>query len=432
LTPQARLSAAIEVIDQIARNRASADSTLKAWGQAHRFAGSKDRRAIAERVYACLRAHARLEWVMGRRDGRALVLGSVAVLDTEPLEAIEALFSGEGHAPLPVSPEERERLQAAAATPPDWAAAGLSKFVAGEFQRAFGKTWREEAAALTGERAPIDLRVNTRLTSLDAAVEELAKAGFEAKPTPWSAVGLRLASDPAPDIQALDLYKSGLVEIQDEGSQLAAWLAGPRAMTTVVDYCAGGGGKTLALAQAGGKLKLVACDVDPRRLENIRPRLVRAGVEADLRRLGPEGEGTKHLESAADLVLVDAPCSGSGAWRRRPDEAFRLTKEEVDRLHALQVKLLARAAKLVKPGGRLAYVTCSMLASENEDTVDVFEAAHPDFKPRAITEALKAPQFTAAARARLAELAGGGHRLRLTPRTAQTDGFFVALYERSA
>jgi 16S rRNA (cytosine967-C5)-methyltransferase len=199
----------------------------------------------------------------------------------------------------------------------------------------------------------------------------------------------------------------------------------------VVDFCAGGGGKTLALAQQmRGEGRLVACDVEVKRIDAIRPRLARAGRAADLRVLGPDGEGVEDLTDAAHLVFVDAPCSGSGTWRRRPEQAWRLTAEEVERLHELQVAILGRAAKLVRPGGRLAYVTCSVLGRENEDSAAAFADAHPGFRPVPVAGALDTPDLTDAARARLAELADGGHMLQLTPRRTNTDGFFVALFER--
>jgi len=201
---------------------------------------------------------------------------------------------------------------------------------------------------------------------------------------------------------------------------------------TVVDYCAGGGGKTLGLAQAmKGQGKLVASDVVNKRLENIRPRLQRAGVEAELVLIGQNGGGLEDLNGQADLVFVDAPCSGSGTWRRRPEDAWRLTAEEVEKLHGLQVRILSQATKLVKPGGRLVYVTCSMLARENEASVDAFEAANPDFRPVPVADVLSAPQLSQAAQAKFAELASGA-RLRLSPASADTDGFFAAVYERAA
>jgi 16S rRNA (cytosine967-C5)-methyltransferase len=263
-------------------------------------------------------------------------------------------------------------------------------------------------------------------------IGELAEAGLAPERAPWSVWGLRLAAEPPPNVQKLSAFREGRIEVQDEGSQLAAWLAGAKAGMTVVDYCAGGGGKTLALGQAlEGSGRLVACDVAQKRLDNILPRLARAGVEAELRRLGPDGEGMEDLAGTAELVLVDAPCSGSGTWRRRPEEASRLTAGEVERLHALQVTVLGRAATLARPGARLAYVTCSVLRAENEESADAFEAAHPDFRPVPIVAALDAPQFTPAARERLGALAVG-HRLRLSPRASGTDGFFISLYERTS
>ncbi|UQV18980.1 RsmB/NOP family class I SAM-dependent RNA methyltransferase [Brevundimonas albigilva] len=242
-------------------------------------------------------------------------------------------------------------------------------------------------------RAPIDLRVNGAVATVEEVEAELREAGLEPARTPWSQWGLRLPSEPPPNIQALEGFKAGRFEIQDEGSQVVCWLAGAAPGMTVVDYCAGGGGKTLGLAQAMAvpdngsavsgmtKGRLVASDVVNKRLENIRPRLERAGVEAELVLIGQNGGGLEDLNGQADLVFVDAPCSGSGTWRRRPEDAWRLTAEEVDRLHGLQVRILGQAARLVKPGGRLVYVTCSMLSRENEASADAFEAAHPEFAP---------------------------------------------------
>ena len=176
---------------------------------------------------------------------------------------------------------------------------------------------------------------------------------------------------------------------------------------------------------------MVACDVDQVRLEAIRPRLARAGVEAELRLLGAEGEGVEDLKGRADLVFVDAPCSGSGRWRRRPEEAWRLTEAEVERLHALQMAILGRAAKLVRPGGRLLYATCSVLGRENEDSAAAFAEAHGEFRPVPVAEAAeRAAGLTEAGRERLAELGGGGSQVQLTPARMGTDGFFVALWKR--
>ncbi len=438
MTPAARLAAAASVLDSIAQGRQPAEAVLKAWGSANRYAGSKDRRAIADRVYKVLRARGRLSWIMGgREDGRALVIGSLHAIDGLPLEEIEALHSGDGYGPRPLSKQERSRITAGQGELPGWVAAGLPEFVVEDFKATFGERWAEEAHALMAPRAPIDLRVNGAVATVEEVEAELRDAGLEAARTPWSEWGLRLPSEPPPNIQALDGFKAGRFEIQDEGSQVVCWLAGAAPGMTVVDYCAGGGGKTLGLAQAmngpesENEGKLIASDVVNKRLENIRPRLQRAGIEAELVLIGQNGGGLEAVNGQADLVFVDAPCSGSGTWRRRPEDAWRLTAEEVEKLHGLQVRILAQAAKLVKPGGRLVYVTCSMLARENEASVDAFEAANPDFRPVAVADLLSAPQLTDAAHERLASLARGA-RLRLSPASVDTDGFFAAVYERAA
>ena len=432
MTPAARLAAAASVLDSIAQGRQPAEAVLKAWGQQNRYAGSKDRRAVADRVYKVLRARGRLSWAMGgREDGRALVIASLSLIDGLPLEEIEALHSGEGYGPRPLSKQERSRLTAADGELPGWVASGLPELAVEDFKAIFGERWSEEARELMAPRAPIDLRVNGAVAAVDEVEAELCEAGLSPERTPFSAFGLRLPSEPPPNIQALEGFKAGRFEIQDEGSQIVSWLAGAAPGLTVVDYCAGGGGKTLALAQMmEGQGRLVACDVVQKRLDNIRPRLARAGVEAELRLLGQNGGGAEDLNGQADIVFVDAPCSGAGTWRRRPEDAWRLTPEEVERLHALQVRILQQAALLVRPGGRLVYVTCSMLSRENEASTVAFEAAHAEFRPVAVDDALASPGLTADARTQLAALADG-HRLRLSPASTHTDGFFAALYERA-
>lgn len=432
MTPGARLAAAIELLDEVAGSSTPADQVLRAWGKARRFAGSTDRRVIAEQVYAALRARARLSWRMGEASGRALVLAAAA--EAEGLDAAEALFSGEGHAPAPISPAERERLVAPLESEPDWVRAGLPEWLCERLQARFGACWIEEAAALMCERAPVDLRANAIRGDLDAAIRLLKQDGFEPDRTPWSAWGLRLPAELAPDIQKSRAFTTGWIEVQDEGSQLAALLGGPAPGMTVVDYCAGGGGKTLALGMVvTGTGRLVALDINRARLDAIRPRLERAGVQAEVRRIGPEGQGSEDLEGAADLVFVDAPCSGSGTWRRRPEGAWRLTPATVERLAALQRAILRRAARVVKQGGRLAYVTCSVLPEENDAVAAGFAAEHADFRPLPIAEAAAtAAGLTEAARARLAELAEGAHTVQLTPRRTGADGFFIALFERPA
>jgi 16S rRNA (cytosine967-C5)-methyltransferase len=433
VTPAARLAAAIEVLDRIEASKSPADQVLKAWGKASRFAGSGDRRAIAERVYQALRGRARSVWAFGADDGRALALGSLAA-EGASVEEIAVLFSGEGHAPAALTEAERASLGRDLADAPDWARAGVPPYVAALLQAQYGDDWMDEARALVAERAPVDLRVNRLAGPVDGAVRLLATEKIEPERSPLSAWGLRLPPAFAPDIQKTRAYTSGWIEVQDEASQIAAFLAGARPGWTVMDYCAGGGGKTLALAACMQRLggRLIASDLDARRLNNIAERLDRARAKAEVRRIGPEGQGTEDLTGLCDLVFVDAPCSGSGTWRRHPEGAWRLQSATVERLSALQAGILSRASKLVKPGGRLAYATCSVIDAENGDVAASFAAAHPAFRPLPITTAAATPDLTDAARARLAELAGGGHTVQLTPRRAGTDGFFIALFERSA
>lgn len=439
MTPAARLAAAIEVLDQIAAAHAPADELLKAWGRAHRFAGAKDRRAITNRVYAVLRARVRLSFAMEGESGRALVLGALALEDGLDAAAIEMLFDGAGYAPSPLSEAERGRLQAPRPPPPDEIAAGVPPFAVPMLQAQFGADWLAEARALTGDRAPLDLRVNALRGGVEQALSLLAVDGLEPALTPFSAWGLRLPPDLAPDVARMRAYQSGWVEVQDEASQIASALAGARPGQVVVDYCAGGGGKTLALGAAmragaapAAGTRLVALDVNPRRLDAMAVRLARGEVRAEGRRIGSHGQGSEDLVRRADLVFVDAPCSGSGTWRRHPEGTWRVTAEVVARLAGQQRAILDQASALVRPGGRLAYATCSVLAAENAGVVEGFERDHPHFRPLPIASAAQTPDLTDEARTRLPELAAGGARLQLSPHRSGTDGFFLALYERIA
>jgi 16S rRNA (cytosine967-C5)-methyltransferase len=428
LTPAARLAAAAEILDLIAQGRATVETVLKDWGRSHRFAGAKDRRVIAERVYQCVRAQGRLSHFMGSDNGRALVLGSLHLQDSLALKDIERLYCGEAYAPPALTLAERHQLGAKAGPQPQWLELGLPQFVAHKLQSFYGDDWLDEARALMLPRAPIDLRVTTDRGSLKQGLEIL---GYTPEFTPFSATGLRLSPQPPPNIRALPAFAQGALEIQDEGSQLAAFLSGAKAGMSIIDYCAGGGGKTMALLQMmGGGGHLIAADVEATRLANIKPRLKRAGQEAELKLISEGGEGLENREGLSDLVLVDAPCSGSGVWRRKPEAVHRLDAPHVARLHELQSQILARAAKLVKPGGLLAYVTCSVLSDENEVTSDRFEAAHPQFLPRPVARAVDTPFITHAGAVRLTQLARG-HRLRLSPHSTQTDGFFIALYTKA-
>lgn len=439
MTPAARLQAAADILDQLSGTRATAEAVLKQWGQVNRYAGSKDRRAIADRVYRCLRGRQRLLWAMelGEKSpgqGRALVLASLSLIDGLPIEEIDALFSGGGYAPKPLTEQERERLVAGEGEAPAWVTTGLPEFVVSRFEQQFGKDWAAEATALMLPRAPIDLRVNGAKTTREAMIAALEAEGLTPQPTPFSKYGIRLAAEPPPNLAKLDIYQNGQIEIQDEGSQLAAFIAGAGLLpgaSKVVDFCAGGGGKTLALVQMmDGNGEIYACDVVEKRLKAIEPRLIRAGASAHFMHFfDPDDTAQLELLKGADLVLVDAPCSGSGTWRRHPEEAHRLNENKVADLHTLQTQILDRAAQCVKVGGRLVYVTCSVLDDENARTADAFEAAHPNYDALPIHTQLENSSLFIDHAARLTKLAKG-HRLSLTPHKTQTDGFFIAAYTR--
>ena len=274
-------------------------------------------------------------------------------------------------------------------------------------------------AALAGA-APVDLRVNALKASRDSAQAALAEAGIAALPTPWSPLGLRLAA-PVP-LDTMAPFRDGLIEVQDEGSQLLALVAAAQPGETVIDLCAGAGGKALALAAAmGNEGRILACDVSAARLQRMVPRLRRSGatiIEArpgDARALLAEGADPADL---ADLVFVDVPCSGTGVWRRAPEDRWRLTQERLDGLVADQRAILAAAASLVRPGGRLVYATCSLLAAENADIVDAFLATGPGFRRGDARAALPVRP------------AGDGPDLVLTPHRHGTDGVYAALLLR--
>ena len=274
------------------------------------------------------------------------------------------------------------------AEPPLWVRAGTPEWISERLALRFGAAWLAEAQALAAVRAPVDLRVNALRGDVEAALRLLAVDGIEPERTSLCACGLRLPPAYSRDVQASRAWATGWVEVQDEASQIAVALADPAPGAVVVDYGAGGGGKTLALAAAmQGRGRLLALDTDAKRLAALDPRLTRSGARADVRRIGADGEGAEDLDAAADLVFVDAPCSGSGTWRRHPEAAWRLTPEALERLSALQRRILDAAARLVRPGGRLVYATCSVFAEENEAVADSFLEHSPEFAPLAVASA---------------------------------------------
>ena len=392
MTPAARVQTAIELLDKViasARAKgAPADRILAEWFKNNRFAGSKDRRAIRELVYSAIRACGPVP-----ANGRAAMLRLARV---DP--AIATLFDGSNYGPEPIA-EGEEPAQGGVA--PLW------------LEQALGASGveSEEAEALLG-RAPLDLRINT--LKADRATLSLP---VEAEPTA-APHGLRLPS--GTPVEQWPDYREGRIEVQDTGSQLACLAAEAKPGEMVVDLCAGGGGKTLALAAAMDNLgRIIASDTDRSRLSRLMPRAERAGatnIETRLLDPGKELDALADLAGHADAVLIDAPCSGTGTWRRNPEARWRLDEKELERLTAIQSRLLDIAAKLLRPGGRLVYVTCSLLDAEGTDQFDAFLSRHTGFAARTPSLPLGRPR---------------GQGIRLSPKADDTDGFFIACAERA-
>jgi 16S rRNA (cytosine967-C5)-methyltransferase len=418
-----RISAAIAVLGDIEARHRPAHLALKAWGEASRYAGAKDRAFVSGLVLDALRRRRSTAWMMGEESDRARVLGVLRFVWDWPFERVAEAAGEAPHGPGALSEAERQHLDRPVALEgapepvrgdyPDWLDPPLA--------RVFGEARGAELAAMAA-RAPVDVRANTLKTDAGHVLKALAPF----HPAQFDFVAaIRIAapeaSERAAPVEAAPAFAKGWFEVQDAGSQIAAAVAGDIRGRQVLDFCAGGGGKTLALAAAMANTgQLYAYDADARRLAETAKRAQRAGVRSLQVRSPIDAKALDGLEGRMDLVFVDAPCSGSGAWRRHPDAKWRLTPQHLDRRIGEQDGVLAAASAFVKPGGRLIYVTCSLLADENEDRVAAFVAAHADFGVADI------------------ELAGAERWvtpdgfLRLTPRSAATDGFFVAVLTRRA
>ncbi len=431
MTPAARLAAAIELLDEIEATHRPADQVASFYFKGRRYIGSKDRRAVAENVWRVLRRKARIDWWLDfldfPKDARARVFADLAF---QGGELTSELFQGAHSAPSP-GKEERRMVDQLKGKDifnrdmPAWVKGEFPEWLTPRFEALWGENMLRELAAMRDE-APLDLRVNTLKATRDEAIIALKKEGIAAEKCTLSPLGLRLKSRVA--LVQVQAWRDGLIEVQDEGSQLVAVLADAKPGQAVVDYCAGAGGKTLALAAAmQNKGRLVACDVAEWRVDKAQERLRRNGVHNVTRRV-ISGESDKWIKRSAgsyDRVLVDAPCTGTGTWRRNPDAKWQFKETDLLELVERQKAILESAARLVKPGGRLIYATCSVMREENEDRVEAFLADHPDYVAR------PAPELWA-------ELAPdtpcpvSTPWLRLSPLTHGTDGFFAAVLEKKA
>ena len=428
MTPSARLQAAIELLSILESSSSPSDGIVQKYFRTRRFIGSKDRRAIGNRVWRLVRHRARLAWQLDEivPNTRMRVLADCVVNEAMDLADLRDLCSGEIYAPPSITDKELVLLVAALARDlsiaPTHVLAECPDWLWPYFTDLYGDQAEFETKALS-EEAPFDLRVNTIKNDRDTARAALADEGIVSSKTPYSPLGLRLTSRTA--LGNSKAFTQGLVEVQDEGSQLAALMAETFAEHEVLDLCAGAGGKVLALAAAmGGSGRIVACDLHAGRLNKAKLRLKRAGIHSVTTRvLDPRNRNWLHKRRKSfDRVLIDTPCSGTGAWRRQPDARWRLTPGDLDEHIAAQEALLAQGGRMVRPGGRLIYVTCSLLRQENEDRISSFLERHEHFRSLSVADIWKRVLRT--------RYPGRGKYLRLSPRRHHTDGFFVAVLER--
>ena len=413
MTPSARLQAVIDIVQGLEATAQPADRFLRDWSRARRYAGSKDRAAISERTYAILRHRSSFAWRMGSGDARSLVIASL-LAEGLSADAIADLFDGKGYGAAPLSEAECSAISAPPrAEPPLCVRGEFPPFLERELTRAFGPALLDEMMAMQA-RAPIDLRVNTLKSSRETVLEALGAEGYDAEATRTSPFALRLSSgEGLSKLSTTALFVSGAFEFQDEAAQIAALLCGAKPGMRVLDYAAGAGGKSLALAALMQNMgEIVAHDASPARLRPLAARTARAGATI-VHLLPPQG--------AFDVVLIDSPCSGSGTWRRQPELRWRTTPDGLKSLTALQDDLLEQGAPFVAAGGRLVYATCSLLPCENEDRIEHFLSRHADFAVLSASTAWSE-----------AEPPPGLERFfRATPLRTGTDGFFTAVLQRA-
>lgn len=425
----ARIQAVIDILDRIQSSRVPMDNTIRDYMKNRRYIGSKDRKAIVEMAYDIVRATARLNWWFEKQKVEASPRMEVAfylMLSDQSFTEVSQYFNGERHAPEALSSDEEKVLQEIDGklldddAMPEDVLAECPSWAADRLKSMWGDDFLGQMQAMMVP-ASLDLRVNTLKIDVDNAQNSLAKDGVETVKTEYSPVGLRAVGKPY--MSATKAFHKGWIEIQDEGSQLIASLCGVQPGMRVLDYCAGGGGKTLALAAAmEGKGIIFAMDNSTRRLEQGRRRYRKADVHnVEVRSLEEEKHRKwfRRQKDAMDVVLVDAPCSSSGTWRRNPDLRWNQHGPSLDEIKEAQADILRRVADKVKPGGRLVYATCSLFREENEDQVEAFLKEHDNYD-------LLSP----------ADIHGGGNvsalndYMRLTPKDHGTDGFFTAVMIR--
>ena len=425
----ARVAATIELRGKFCEivkygKRVPADVVLRDYYRGRRFIGSQDRREISRLIYMILRNESLIAWWLEQSDktcsAREMVLCGLVLAEKLDLPEIHDLFSGEKYCPPQLDSVEREWVLTHAGKSlqheamPDWVRLNFPEWMQPTLLELFGDRLTEALEALN-EEAPVDLRVNTLKTTRDQVMAVLREEGLDPEPTPFAGTGVRLRKRAA--LSATQAFREGWFELQDEGSQLVTELVRAKASDKVIDYCAGAGGKTLSIAVAmQNQGHILAWDTKPARLKQMLPRLARAGVKnVQSHVLKPKRDpfAERHKDTA-DWVLVDVPCSGTGTWRRSPDLKWRTAQRDLKRAIDSQRQIMGRAASCVKPGGRLVYVTCSILKQENEQQVAQFLEKNPKFSLEPIANSL----------------GGEGPHLQLYPHIHQTDGFFGAVLRR--
>jgi 16S rRNA (cytosine967-C5)-methyltransferase len=428
-----RIGAAIEVLEDVLGRHQPVKTALRDWGKRARYAGAKDRAWVSGLVLDALRRKSSLAHDMGTDTARALILACLVRIWGWGMKDLESALTEE-HAPAKLSGDERERLvMAPDPAAPAYVRGDFPDWMTPYFERAFGERMIEEAMAMNG-RAPVDLRVN----SLKATPEKAGRAleSVRAIPSPLTVLGYRVpAAEPTErggSVETIPAYSKGWVEVQDTGSQIAALASGAKPGIQVLDYCAGGGGKALALsAMMENTGQIHAYDIDGRRLSAIFPRLKRAGARNVQVRHPQEGPPLDDLIGAMDIVFIDAPCTGTGTWRRKPDAKWRVSEGALAKRNEEQAAVLENGAHFVKPGGRMIYVTCSFLKEEDEDQVDAFLASHPDFKREdAAAAVIGSGGLTEEGVRVISTCRTQAGDVRMTPLRADTDGFYFSVLSK--
>jgi len=426
----ARLAAAVAILGEISTRHRPAALALADWGKASRYAGSGDRAAVGNLVYDVLRRRGSIAKRMGASTPRALVLGAAQRALGLDAGQIAAAADGSKHALAPLTDAERTALENTQQLAMDELLADVPDWIVPLLRPVFGDRLPEEVAALS-ERAPVDIRVNTLKATRKQVLADLEKLG--PGETRYSPLGIRFAAPEGagrtPNVEAEPAHGKGWFEVQDQGSQIAALLVDARPGNEVLDLCAGAGGKTLALAAAmKGEGRIIAHDSDKTRLRPIFERLARSGAKNAEVLAASETDALDGMAGQFDRVVIDAPCTGSGTWRRRPDAKWRVKPRNLEQRQKEQREVLAQAAPLVKAGGRLVYITCSLLPGENSEQITAFVETNPEYVLIPYGDVWRdvlpgTPPASADGRT---------DTLLLTPACHGTDGFFLAVLARRA